>query len=406
MTQGFPTAQPGAQPLDAPPPKKTCTTSPRDGAHLRASLLAREGDGALEPEQVLENAPLAPLTSLRVGGPARLLVHARSANQVRAALTWARQEHVPWLVLGGGSNVVVSDEGFPGLVLQPRLQGVTVAESAAGGVVRVAAGEEWDGFVATCVERGWAGVECLAGIPGHVGATPVQNVGAYGQEVADCILAVRAYDTREDRFIEFPASECGFAYRHSRFKAEAPRRHVLLEVTFRLRAGGSPTIRYRELEKMLESRLAGAEPSLGDVRDAVLDLRRRKSMIVDEADPDSRSAGSFFVNPVLDMAAFEALAARARALGHLEAHETPPHFPAGPDRVKLSAAWLIERSGFPRGSSEGPVGLSRHHALAVVNRGGATAREVLAFASRIRAAVRSGFGVELTPEPVLVGPSS
>ena len=364
---------------------------PRLLADLRATLHPLAENGL--PASVQEEVPLAPLTSLGVGGSARVLVRARTVAQARGAIAWARGAGLPWQVLGGGSNVVVADAGFPGLVLQVGLTGM----SEEAGLVRVAAGEDWDGFVAACIQRGWAGLECLAGIPGWVGATPVQNVGAYGQEVADSIVSVTAYDAQEDRVVEVPASECGFAYRQSRFKAESPCRHVILAVTFTLVPGGPPTIRYHELEKSLPS----PTPTLAEARETVLALRRRKSMVVDAADPDSRSAGSFFTNPVVDAATFDAVVARAQAQGH----EAPPHFATAEGRIKLPAAWLIERAGFPRGMVEGPVGLSRHHALAIVNRGGATAADVLALAARICATVHSVFGVTLFREPVLVGPS-
>lgn len=359
-----------------------------------------------EPLDFEEHVPLAPLTTLRVGGPARLLVRPRTRPQLRATLAWARDRAIPWVILAGGSNVLVADAGFEGVVVQPCLRGIAGDARAPRVRVRVAAGEEWDAFVAEAVQRGWAGVECLAGIPGHVGATPVQNVGAYGQEVATSIVAVGAYDVLEDREVDIEAGDCGFGYRHSRFKAEHPRRHVITSVTFELEAGGSPTVRYRELEELLASRGRAHAPSLAEVREAVLALRRRKSMVVDEADPDSRSAGSFFVNPVLSQPELDALVAGARARGALAPTAVPPAFPAGPGEVKLSAAWLIEQSGFHRGHGAGPVGLSRHHALALVTREGATARDVRALAQAIQSAVRARFGVDLAPEPVFVGEDS
>lgn len=332
-----------------------------------------------------ENVPLAPFTTLGIGGPARFYELVPDEGAARRAVAWAQERDVPWTVLGGGSNLLISDAGFPGLVIHMATRGI---HDDGNGVVRVAAGEEWEPFVAACVARGWAGVECLSGIPGRVGATPIQNVGAYGQEVREVIAAVRAFDTVAGRDVTFGAAECRFRYRDSRFKSEEAGRHVVLEVTFALRPGGAPSVRYADLQR----RFAGREaPSLAEVREAVIAVRRTKSMVLDPADPNSRSAGSFFTNPIVPLEVAEAIPGE------------PPRYPAGDGRCKLSAAWLIERAGFPRGFTRGRVGLSANHTLAIVNRGGATAEDVRALMREIQAAVDDRFHVTLAPEPVFLG---
>jgi UDP-N-acetylmuramate dehydrogenase len=335
------------------------------------------------------SAELAPLTTLRLGGPARRLVEARTEAQVVDAVRQADAAGDPVLVLAGGSNVVVADDGFPGTVVHVRTRGV----ERDGDDLRVQAGEPWDPLVARTVAEGLQGFECLAGIPGSTGATPIQNVGAYGQEVAETVSWVRVLDRATGGVETLPPSACGFAYRRSAFKRD-PRR-VVLEVGFRLRAQpGSGPLRYAELARALELPL-GASAPLADVREAVLALRRRKGMVIDPGDPDSVSAGSFFTNPILDPDAFARLAARAAA--------PPPAFPEPDGRIKTSAAWLIERAGFTRGYGNGRVGISSKHTLALVNRGGARAAELVALAREIAAGVRERFGVALEPEPVFVG---
>jgi UDP-N-acetylmuramate dehydrogenase len=338
---------------------------------------------------------LAPLTTIGVGGPARFYTSVTSAAEVRSAISAARDLALPWMVLGGGSNVLVGDEGYDGLVIHLDLRGMQVDERGHELEVTAAAGEPWDHFVAGVVERGWAGLETLSGIPGRVGATPIQNVGAYGQEVAETIVMVSALDTVEDRLVDFAAEECRFSYRDSWFKSGAPGRYVVLEVTFRLRVGGAPTVRYAELARRLE----GREASLAEVRETVIAVRRGKSMVLDPSDPNSRSCGSFFVNPVVSGAQYLAVEEAAARLGVGE----PPRYAAGSGTVKLSAAWLIERAGFPRGYVRGRAGLSANHALAVINRGGATAAEILALVREIQDGVREKFAVGLVPEPVFVG---
>jgi UDP-N-acetylmuramate dehydrogenase len=331
---------------------------------------------------------LAPLTTLKLGGPARRLVEAGTEAELVAAV---RAAEPPVLVLAGGSNVVIADEGVPGTVVRVATRGI----ERDGPRLRVAAGEPWEPLVTLCVEAGLQGFECLAGIPGSTGATPIQNVGAYGQEVAETVESVRVLDRATGVVEELPAAACGFVYRGSVFKHRD--RHVVLAVTFRLREQPvSGPLRYAELARALGVPVGGTAP-LADVAEAVLALRRRKGMVVDPDDPDSVSAGSFFTNPILDADAYAALADR------LGPDLRPPAFPEPDGRIKTSAAWLIERAGFHRGYGNGRVGISTKHTLALVNRGGGTTAELLALAREIAAGVRARFGVQLVPEPVLVG---
>lgn len=334
--------------------------------------------------QVRSNARLADLTTLGVGGPIERLVEPADAAELVAAVRDADEAGRPLLLLGGGSNVVAPDEGWPGDVVAVRTRGVT----RSGTLLEVQAGEPWDEIVARTVDDGLAGIEALAGIPGSTGATPVQNVGAYGQEVAQTITAVRAYDRREGTERVLAPEECGFAYRDSRLKRE-PGRFVVLSVTFQLVADRmSRPVAYAELARRLGVGVGETAP-LADVRAAVLALRRGKGMVLDPADPDSRSAGSFFTNPVVPA---------GRGV------EGCPSWPAGEGLVKLSAAWLVEHAGFGRGTRSGRVGTSSRHSLALTTEPGATAAELLAFADRIVAAVRERFGVELAMEPTAVRP--
>ena len=346
----------------------------------------------------LENVRLADHCTLGVGGPARFFVEARSEAAVLEAHAWARARKLPLLVLGGGSNLVVADEGVEGLVVKIALRGVHTREAHGAVEVIAAAGEPWDALVGTSVERGWAGFECLSGIPGLVGATPIQNVGAYGQEVSETVIFVRALDCATGRILTFENRECRFGYRDSLFRSDAPGRHVILSVGYRLRPRGPATVRYADVEKDLAAR--GVEkPSIADVRASVLAIRRSKSMVLDPLDENRRSCGSFFTNPII--AADELAAVESRA-----GDRAMPRWPLPGGRVKLSAAWLIERSGYTRGRAEGPVGLSTRHALAIVARDGASARDVVGFAGRVQAAVKERFGVRLTPEPVFWGVST
>jgi len=350
---------------------------------------------------VRQDVPLAPLSTLGVGGPARHYVEARDTETLREGLRWAAERGLPVFVLGGGSNVVIADEGFAGLVVHVRLHGIE-ATAAEGHVdVRAGAGEEWDPLVQLTVERGWAGLECLSGIPGRVGATPIQNVGAYGQDVSATITEVEALDLQTASTVTFSNEQCRFAYRDSRFKREDRGRYLVLAVTFRLQPGGAPAIRYAELERALADR-GGAAASLPDVRQTVIAIRRRKSMVIDPGDPNRRSVGSFFMNPIVPEAARTRVQDALRAEGRTPEAEAMPSWPAGDGRVKLSAAWLIERAGIHRGYRKGNVGISTNHTLAIVNCGDGTAREVVELAREVRGRVRERFDVTLEPEPVVV----
>ena len=346
--------------------------------------------------------PLRELTTLRLGGPAGRLVEARDEAAVVDAVRRADRAGEPLLVLAGGSNVVVADEGFAGTVLRIATRGIARADGEDGRVrVEVQAGEPWDPLVARCVADGLAGVECLSGIPGSVGATPIQNVGAYGQEVAETIRSVRVLDRARDEVAELGAAECGFSYRSSAFK-RTPGRWVVLAVGFELaRSAQSAPIRYAELARRLGVQLGERAP-LGAVREAVLELRRGKGMVIDPADLDSVSAGSFFTNPVLEGEAFAALERRvAERLGD---GVRPPAFPDADGRVKTSAAWLIERAGFERGHGDPRgIAISAKHTLALTNRGAGSTTELVALAREIAGGVRNAFGVDLVPEPVFVG---
>lgn len=348
---------------------------------------------------------LAPFTTLEVGGEARFFLEARDRAAVIDALAWASARGLRVVVLGGGSNLLVADRGVDALVLRMRIAGVEVHDEGDRVIVRAGAGEPWDALCARAVQAGWAGIECLSGIPGDVGATPIQNVGAYGQEVAETITEVVALDRGSGREIVLDHAACGFAYRDSVFKREGQGRYVVVAVTFALRPDGAPTVRYPELRRAIEAGAEGAAsgPTLAQVRAAVIALRRGKSMVLDPADENRRSAGSFFTNPMITVEHLERVRARVAAAGVLAPGEAMPEFPASLGRVKLSAAWLIERAGFVRGTSDGAVGISTRHTLAIVNRGGATAAAVLAFARRVRDRVEDRFGVALTPEPVLLG---
>jgi UDP-N-acetylmuramate dehydrogenase len=340
---------------------------------------------------------LSDLTTLRLGGPANRYVEAATEEAVVDLVVDADRAGEPLLVLAGGSNVVVADEGFPGTVVRIATRGV----ARDGATLEIAAGEPWDPLVADCVAGGLAGVECLAGIPGSVGATPIQNVGAYGQEVAETIDAVRVLDRADGAVRVLAPAACGFTYRSSAFKRE-PARWVVLAVSFALEASEhSAPIRYPELARALDVEV-GARAPLADVRDAVLALRRAKGMVLDPADADTVSAGSFFTNPVLEAEAFAAL--QARAARRLGPDALPPGWPQADGDIKTSAAWLIERAGFRRGhGNPDGIAISGKHTLALTNRGAGTTAELVALAREIAGGVREAFGVELVPEPVFVG---
>ena len=356
---------------------------------------ARERCGIAPDVRWLKSIPLAPRTTLGVGGPAESYVEATDEGSLIEALTWATGRGKDARILGGGSNVVIADSGFDGLVVHLATRGI---ESTQGGdtvEVTAAAGESWDELVALTVERNWAGLECLSGIPGQVGATPIQNVGAYGQEVADCIVRVRVYDRCRAEIVTLPAAACAFAYRDSVFRSGASHRYVVLAVTFRLRIGAPPQVRYAQLAANLEAR-GLREPTLADVRDGVLAIRRSKAMVYDPDDPNGHSCGSFFTNPAVSRETLDQVSRHSEGA-------SPPQFPQPDGTVKLSAGWLIEHAGFSRGYRDGSVGLSTAHALALVCHPGATAGDVVRLANQIQARVNERFGVTLRPEPAFWG---
>lgn len=342
-----------------------------------------------------ENVPLAPLTTLGVGGPARFLVEASTADEIREAIGHAKSHSLPLFVLGGGSNLVVSDAGWPGLVLKVGIGGINHRHGHGTAYFDAGAGEDWDEFVAMTVLHNCAGIECLSGIPGSVGGTPVQNVGAYGQEVSDTIDSLVALDLRTGEEEEFDKADCGFGYRTSIFNTREYGRYVILRVTYALVHDGEPRLAYADLKKHFAD--PARKPTLGDVRAAVRQIRASKAMLISPGDEDSRSAGSFFKNPVLSAERFDELRRRAAAR-----HLAIPSYPALDAQKKISAAWLVESSGFPKGYSRGRVGISRKHALAIVNRGGATATEIVALKDEIQHRVDQMWGVWLEPEPVFV----
>lgn len=352
--------------------------------------------------EAMKDVPLAPRTTLHVGGPADRLVTANSPEELVESVRSADMEGEEVLILAGGSNVVIADEGFRGTVIEVAYGGIGQRLNDDGlAELRVGAGESWDVLVKHAVDNELAGIECLSGIPGSTGATPIQNVGAYGQEVSSTIRSLTVLDRASGEVRQIAAADCGFGYRTSSFKGSSA--VVVLEVEFVLAPSPeSEPVAYQQLADALAID-PGARAPLGAVRETVLELRRSKSMLIDPDDPDSVSAGSFFTNPVLDGAQMAEVESRANEL--LGPDSGPPSWPAGDGRFKVSAAWLIEQSGFSKGYGEGPVGLSRNHTLAVVNRGGATTAELVAFARRIADGVRVTFGVGLLPEPVFVGHS-
>jgi UDP-N-acetylmuramate dehydrogenase len=343
---------------------------------------------------IQEHVPLAPWTTFGIGGPARYFIEASSEDMVVEALAFAKERNAPLFVLGGGSNLLVADRGFPGVVLKMSLLGIEFEEDRNQTKVHAGAGVDWDPLVADCVERNLAGIECLSGIPGSVGGTPVQNVGAYGQEVSDVLLQVRAYDRQADAILELSRDDCKFTYRSSLFNTVAKDRYVVLNVTYSLTKCGKPAIRYPDVQRELEGRTT--EPTLSEVRNAVRRIRSGKAMLLVDGEPDCRSAGSFFKNPFISEAQFASIQS-------VIPDEAVPRYPATSGKVKIAAAWLIERSGLSKGYSLGSVGLSNKHTLALVNKGGASAEDVLQLARQIQSRVRDKFGIELVPEPVFVG---
>jgi UDP-N-acetylmuramate dehydrogenase len=336
------------------------------------------------------NVPLAPFTTLKIGGNAQFFVKADTPSVVEDAVGFAERNSLDLFVLGGGSNVLISDAGFDGLVLQIAVTGIASEEDRDGHtVITAGAGGDWDALVSHCVERGLAGVECLSGIPGLIGGTPVQNVGAYGQEVSETIELVRCFDRQTSGVVTLTKSECGFSYRTSVFNSTRRGRYIVLSVTFRLKNSAQAVIAYKDLIEHIGDR----RPSIGEVREAILKIRRSKSMVIDESDPNSKSAGSFFKNPIVE---------RNKLYEIKTGFDHVPHFEFG-DKVKIPAAWLIEKAGFKKGFTLGNAGISSNHNLALINRGGATAGEMLSLERKIREAVDGKFGIVLTPEPVFIG---
>ncbi len=339
---------------------------------------------------VQHDVDLAPLTTLGIGGPARYFVRAESEEVLVDALSYARELSLPVFILGGGSNVLIADSGFNGLVIHIAMRGITPSDDGDRTHVTAAAGEDWDAFVADCVKNRLAGVECLSGIPGTVGGTPVQNVGAYGQEVSESIVSVRCLDRRNGELLTLANAECGFTYRKSIFNSTERDQYVVTAVTYALTPNGKPKVVYKDLVE----HFAGREPTLAETREAVLEIRRAKSMVIDAEDPNSRSAGSFFKNPIVPLGEFDELKAR---------YATVPSFSAGEGMVKVPAAWLIENAGFDKGFVMGNVGISANHTLALVNRGGGSAAEMTALRDAVQRRVNEVFGIQLVPEPIMVG---
>jgi UDP-N-acetylmuramate dehydrogenase len=345
---------------------------------------------------ITENVPLAPLTTFKVGGPARYFVEATTVAEVSQAVEFSRSGNLPLFVLGGGSNLVISDKGWPGLVLKIGISGINHRHGHDEVVFEAGAGEDWDKFVGLVVAHNIAGLECLSGIPGSVGGTPVQNVGAYGKEVASAIESVLVLDLRDGQFHELCNQACGFSYRTSIFNTTERGRYIIVQVNYTLKHGGEAYIAYADLKKYFAG--WSEKPTLANVRDAVRKIRAGKGMLITPGDDDCRSAGSFFKNPILSAEQYQMLTAQAAAK-NLQI----PSYPALDAQKKVSAAWLVEHSGFSRGYGNGSVGISRKHALAIVNRGNATAADVLALKEDIQQRVEEIWGIVLEPEPVFVG---
>lgn len=350
--------------------------------------------------QIQENIPLAPLTTFKIGGPARFFAEAKSVSDIEEAVSFASGRDLSLFVLGGGSNLVVADAGWPGLVLKVAISGIEQKSSDEDGkaVFEVGAGESWDDFVSHAVAAHCAGVECLSGIPGSVGGTPVQNVGAYGQEVSQTVESVQVFDLKDNQVRELCNQACGFSYRTSIFNTSERGRFIILRVSYALAPGGQPHIEYADLKRHFKG--CETSPTLADTRETVRHIRARKGMLIVEGDPDCRSAGSFFKNPVLSEMQHAQLRKRAEAKGL-----TIPSYPALEKSHKVSAAWLVEHSGFARAYAFNRAGISSKHALAIVNRGGATAAEVIALKNEIQGRVEEIWGVRLETEPVFVGAS-
>jgi len=343
-----------------------------------------------------ENVSLADLTTFAVGGPARFFVEISCENDAVAALAFARDRGLEYIVLGGGSNVLISDEGFPGLVILNRIKGLSVEDQGGTVLVTVGGGEDWQDFVDLCVEQDWQGVECLAGIPGTVGASPIQNVGAYGQEVSQVIARVRCLETASGTVVTFENEECAFRYRESIFNTREAGNYLVVSVTYTLVRGGAPLFTYRELEERLSTI---SSPTLAEVRDAVIAVRAGKGVLIKTGYESFKCAGSFFKNPIVKGTQFKGIEALVAA----EEGATNWSWPLPSGDVKISAAYLIQRAGFNRGYRTGKVGISPYHTLILINGDGASAREIVAFAAEVQQRVLDRFGVQLQPEARLIG---
>jgi len=344
--------------------------------------------------KIQEHIPLAPLTTFQVGGAARYFIQAATEDDVCEAVSFARERTLPMFVLGGGSNLVVSDSGWDGVVIKIAIRGIAQSSKGGKAVFEAGAGEDWDSFVAHTVSLNCGGVECLSGIPGTVGGTPVQNVGAYGQEVADTITHVRVLDLERNKILEIENRDSGFAYRTSIFNSSARGGYIVLRVSYALTFGASPRIEYADLKKFFGAK----SPTLQETREAVRQIRRSKAMLLVEGDADCRSAGSFFKNPMVSQEQYDKISRKPATKG-----ERMPQFPAADGKMKISAAWLVEHAGFSKGFERGRVGISSKHALAIINRGGARAADIVALKNEIQQRVLEVFGLELHPEPVFVG---
>jgi UDP-N-acetylmuramate dehydrogenase len=344
--------------------------------------------------QVSEHVSLAPYTTFGIGGPARWFIEASTEDEVLEAVQFARKQSAPLFVLGGGSNLLVSDAGFPGVVLHIALKGVEQYRNNGTTRFSAAAGEDWNAFVSLVVAQNCGGIECLAGIPGSVGGTPVQNVGAYGQEVSETIRLVRALDLETLRFLELDTTQCSFAYRRSIFNTSKRNQYIVTRVEYELKNKVSAVISYADLKQYFQNKTAS--PSLGEVASAVREIRNRKGMLIVPGDPDCRSAGSFFKNPIISADHFAQIVAHANSAN-------VPHYPTADEQVKVPAAWLLDQAGFHKGYVLGRAGISSKHTLALINRDNATATEVATLRDAIIAKVEEKFAIHLEPEPVWVG---
>jgi UDP-N-acetylmuramate dehydrogenase len=350
--------------------------------------------------KIHEDVPLAPLTTLHIGGPARFFCDAATEAEVAEAAQFAHDRNLALFVLGGGSNLLVSDVGFDGLVMRVNLKGVSQEHRKADSVLLdVGAGENWNDVVLYSVDHGYAGIECLAGIPGDAGGTPVQNVGAYGQEVAESIVKVRAYDLETKKIVTLDHEACRFGYRRSLFNHDARGRYIVTSVTYKLRPAGEPALRYADVKNFFAAQIAGGEkPTLRQVYDAVRSIREQKGMLAGQGGPDGRSAGSFFKNPVVPSTMIPQIALAAACPA-----EGVPQYRAGEGKVKLAAAWLVEQSGFHKGFTMGRAAISTRHTLALVNLGDATAADLIALRDAVMTSVKNKFSIQLEQEPVMLG---